>query len=65
MNNKLVEDYLNRNSHIINEKVTVKSCIDNGSHVTVYIEWENDENINTTYLNISMFDLIGFIYSKK
>jgi hypothetical protein len=64
MDKELVEEYLNKNSHIIDERVVVKGCIDKGHFVTVYAEWESEEGLKKDYLDISIFDLMVFIYSK-
>lgn len=65
MKTDLVTDYLNKNSDIIDEKVVVKNCVDNGNYVTVLVEWECGESLNSTHLDISLFDLMKFIYSKS
>ena len=61
---KLLEGYLNKNSHIIDEKIKVLSCTDNGSFIRATIEWESKGIIESSHLDISLFDLIGFVYSK-
>ncbi len=61
---KLLNDYLNKNSHIIDEKVVVKSYTDMGSYITAYIEWETEDTLNSTNLEISLFDLLTFVYCK-
>lgn len=65
MKKDLVTDYLNKNSHIVDEKVVVKSCTDNGNFVRVSIEWESDESLQSSTIEISLFDLINFTYSKQ
>ena len=47
-----------------NEKVVVKSCTDMGSYITAYIEWETEDALNSTNVEISLFDLLTFVYSK-
>jgi len=64
MNKNIVQDYLNKNSHIIDEKVVVKSIVDNGNYITAYCEWKSEEGLKSDYLTISLFDLMVFIYSK-
>lgn len=60
----LLEDYLNKDSHIINEKVVVKSFKDMGSYITAFIEWETEEALNSSNVEIPLFDLVTFVYSK-
>ena len=60
----LVTDYLNKNSDIIDEKVVVKNCLDNGNYITALVEWENEQGLNSTHLDISLFDLMKFIYTR-
>lgn len=64
MDKKLIQDYLNKNSHIVDEKVVVKNYTDNGTYVTAFCEWQNEEGLKSNYLNIPLFDLMVFIYSK-
>lgn len=64
MDNSLIQDYLNKNSHIIDEKVIVKNSIDYGDFVVVNVEWDSEEATHETTLKITPFDLMCFIYSK-
>ena len=65
MDKNLIQDYLNKNSHIIDEKVVVKSIVDNGNFINAFCEWQNEEGLKSDYLTLSLFDLMVFIYSKK
>jgi hypothetical protein len=64
MDKKLVEEYLNKNSHIVDEKVVVKSIIDYGYDISANITWETEEALHENNVTISLFDLMVFIYSK-
>jgi hypothetical protein len=64
MNKNLIQDYLNKNSHIIDEKVVVKSVIDYEGFVAVNATWESEKGLQEDTLTISIFDLMVFIYSK-
>jgi len=64
MDKNLIQDYLNKNSHIIDEKVVVKSIIDNGNVIIAFCEWETEDAYNSGNLTISLFDLMVFIYSR-
>ena len=49
----------------IDEKIVLKSSFDNGSYVTALIEWEDKEAIYSSTVNISLLDLLNFVYSKN
>lgn len=65
MKKDLITDYLNEKSNITGEKVIVKNCTDNGSYITVSVEWEYEGFNNHAFLDIPLFDLMNFIYSRN
>ena len=71
MGKKLIEEYLNKHSKITNEKVVVLKYTDFGVFIKVLVEWENkitlnsEYSLNKEYLEIPLFDLLIYVYSKK
>ena len=64
MDKTLIQDFLNKNSHIIDEKIVVKSITDCGVFINAFCEWEREDTHHSGNLDIYLFDLMVFIYSK-